>query len=73
MNVDGILWRKSLEELLQGRQNVSANMIKGCLPTETNQIHLIVPGICFYVEHFLKSVLNLLQYCFCFMFWGVGP
>ena len=22
----------------------------------------------FYVEHFLKSVLNLLHYCFCFMF-----
>ena len=27
----------------------------------------------FYEEHFLKSSLNLLQYCFCFMFWGFGP
>ena len=23
--------------------------------------------------HFLKSLLNLLQYCFCFMFWFFGP
>ena len=24
------------------------------------------------MDHFLKSLLNLLQYCFCFMFWFVG-
>ena len=24
------------------------------------------------VEHFLKSLLNLLQYCFCFLFWFFG-
>ena len=26
--------------------------------------------VCFF---FLKSLLNLLQYCFCFMFWFFGP
>ena len=25
------------------------------------------------VDHFLKSLLNMLQYCFCFMFWFFGP
>ena len=24
------------------------------------------------MDHFLKSLLNLLQYCFCFMFWFLG-
>ena len=24
------------------------------------------------MDHFLKSLLNLLQYCFCFMFWFFG-
>ena len=24
------------------------------------------------VDHFLKFLLNLLQYCFCFMFWIFG-
>ena len=27
----------------------------------------------FDVDPFLKSLLNLLQYCFCFMFWFYGP
>ena len=27
----------------------------------------------FDVDHFLKSLLNLLQYCFCFMFWFFWP
>ena len=26
----------------------------------------------FDVDHFLKSLLNLLQYCYCFMFWYFG-
>ena len=26
----------------------------------------------FNVDHFLKSLFNLLQYCLCFMFWGFG-
>ena len=26
----------------------------------------------YYVGHFFKSLLNLLQYCFCFMFWFFG-
>lgn len=29
--------------------------------------------IFFFVDHFLKSLSNLLQYCFCFMFWLFGP
>ena len=29
--------------------------------------------IFFYVDHFLKPLLNLLQYCFCFMFWFFWP
>ena len=27
----------------------------------------------FFCGPFLKSLLNLLQYCFCFMFWVFGP
>ena len=27
----------------------------------------------FWCGLFLKSLLNLLQYCFCFMFWFFGP
>ena len=27
----------------------------------------------FWCRSFLKSLLNLLQYCFCFMFWGCWP
>ena len=27
----------------------------------------------FFDEYIFKVFLNLLQYCFCFMFWGFGP
>ena len=34
--------------------------------------YFILKTIFFNVDPFLKSLLNLLQYCFCFMFWFFG-
>jgi len=56
--------------------------IQGCIPSFWNvsptyrfSIYLSSILFCFYFENvtiFLKSLLNLLPYCFCFMLWLFG-
>ena len=36
-------------------------------------LHVFFPKDFFSCVPFLKSLLNLLQFCFCFMFWFLGP
>ena len=38
-----------------------------------NTFYFIIYLLCIFdVDHFFKSLLNLLQHCFCFMFWFFG-
>ena len=47
--------------------------LKKCLFRSSAHLKKIFFIIFFDVDHFFKkSLLNLLQYCFCFMFWLVG-
>lgn len=49
MNVDGLLWRQKVwKSYSREGRTCQQILIKGCLPTETKQTHLTMPGWYFY-------------------------
>ena len=55
-----------------GPSKIIENFKKNCENSEMNSMYSGPRLIIFWCGPFLKSLLNLLQYCFCFMFWFFG-
>ena len=48
----------------------AGSVVQLSLPSPTELFPNFSEDIFFSVDHFFQSLLNLLQYCFCFMFFG---
>ena len=64
--------QKRKKNILMGPSKIIENFKKNCENSEMNSMYSGPRLIIFWCGPFLKSLLNLLQYCFCFMFWFFG-
>ena len=78
--IDLISWKLKLKQHGRGQFEVLNRTLSSRLPhsLELNIFNLSVVTFFFFLRFFfwygpvLESLLNLLQYCFCFMFWFFG-